>query len=58
MGQFGSWHDFFWMSGHGIYVWSVYAITFATIAWQALGLRQQRQRTLKAIARAQLRSDV
>jgi heme exporter protein CcmD len=58
MGQFASWHDFFWMAGHGVYVWSVYALTLATMVWHVVGLRQQRQRTLKAIARAQSRSEV
>lgn len=55
MTQFASWHDFVWMSGHGVYVWSVYAITLATAAVHAFGLRQHRQKVLKAVARTQSR---
>lgn len=57
MVQFASWQEFVWMSGHGPYVWAVYALTVATVAAHALGLRQQRQRTLQAVAKAETRRD-
>lgn len=57
MGQFVSLQDFIWMGGHGVYVWAVYAITLGIVGIHTFGLRQQRQKTLKAIARVQVREN-
>ena len=39
--SFTDFHDFLTMDGHGIYVWTVYLVTFALIAGSFLIVRRK-----------------
>ncbi|MDA9690255.1 heme exporter protein CcmD [Pseudomonadota bacterium] len=39
--SFTDFHDFLTMDGHGIYVWTVYLVTFALIALSFLIVRRK-----------------
>lgn len=41
--QFATMSDFFWMEGHGPYVWAAYGITFLGLCGLALKARLDRQ---------------
>jgi heme exporter protein D len=41
--QFESFADFWTMSGHGPFVWSAYAITFAALGYLVFSARMQRK---------------
>lgn len=43
------WHDldeFLEMGGYGLYVWGSYFVALAALGWEALMLRQRRQRAI------------
>ncbi len=45
--QFESLREFFWMEGHGPYVWSAYAITFAGLCGLGLKVKMDRKNFYK-----------
>lgn len=45
--QFANLREFFWMEGHGPYVWGAYAITFAGLCALALKARIDRKNFYK-----------
>ena len=56
--QFSSFADFLTMSGHGVYVWIAYGVSFAALALLALQpvvRRRQLQRDLVRLQRIQTR---
>lgn len=55
MGYFDSFADFVRMGNHGVFVWSVYAITVLTILGHWLGLRLQRRRVINELQRLKKR---
>ena len=52
--NFGSWHDFFYMGGHYLYVWLSYAIGVGGIVWSLLRPLAARRRFFR-IERQQAR---
>ncbi|WP_249960779.1 heme exporter protein CcmD [Histophilus somni] len=53
---FQSWSDFFYMGGHGLYVWLSYGISFLAIVGLGLQNIYLRKALFKEIQREQLRS--
>ncbi len=51
--QFGSLSEWWFMAGHGPYVWSCYALTFAVLIWLAVAPRLRRRTFFAQMARQQ-----
>lgn len=58
MGYFDSFSEFIRMGDHGVYVWSVYAITLAVILGHWVALRQQKQRVLRELRKMKKRGNL
>jgi heme exporter protein D len=46
--NWGSWGEFWAMSGHGLYVWGSYAVTFGALALEVTRLAARRRRALES----------
>ena len=56
--RFDSLQDFLQMSGHGPYVWSAYAISFAVMLWLVISPLRRRRLLLAELRRQQRRDAV
>jgi len=56
--RFDSVQDFLQMSGHGPYVWSAYAISFAVMLWLVISPLRRRRLLLLELRRQQRRDAV
>lgn len=56
--RFDSLQDFLQMSGHGPYVWSAYAISFAVMLWLVISPLRRRRLLLLELRRQQHRDAV
>ena len=53
---FSSWADFFNMGGHGLYVWTSYAITFLVVTYNLIAPVRRKQ-SIKTQVQRQARLD-
>lgn len=51
--QFNSLADFWLMSGHGVFVWSAYAITFFILSYLLVNVLLQRRALIRKLRKAQ-----
>ena len=55
--QFENLSTFFYMAGHGPYVWSAYGVSFAVLVWLVLRPFGLRRTLLKDLSREQKRQE-
>lgn len=55
---FDSWHDFLLMGGHGVYVWSAYAMTLIVMLWLIIAPLLRQRQLLRDIAAQERRRSV